>query len=87
MTINPHKTATQSPPVSATTFTGKERDRETGFSYFGARYYDNDLGGLFLSVDPMADKYASISPYAYCAWNSKNPSSIIDKATARVERI
>ena len=68
-------------------FTGKERDEETGYSYFGARYYDNDLGGLFLSVDPMADKYASISPYAYCAWNSKNPSSIIDKATARVERI
>ena len=25
------------------TFTGKERDSETGFSYFGARYYDSDL--------------------------------------------
>ena len=24
-------------------FTGKERDSETGFSYFGARYYDSDL--------------------------------------------
>ncbi len=23
----------------------------------------------WLSVDPMADKYPSISPYAYCAWN------------------
>ena len=50
-------------------FTGKERDAETGYSYFGARYYDSDLSGLFLSVDPMADKYPSISPYAYCAWN------------------
>ncbi|MCR5193334.1 MAG: RHS repeat-associated core domain-containing protein [Bacteroidales bacterium] len=49
--------------------TGKERDRETGFSYFGARYYDSDLSGLFLSVDPMSDKYPSLSPYAYCAWN------------------
>ena len=48
-------------------FTGKERDRETGFSYFGARYYDCDLTGLFLSVDPMSDKYPSISPYVYCA--------------------
>ena len=51
-------------------FTGKEKDEETGFSYFGARYYDCDLSGLFLSVDPMSDKYPSISPYAYCAWNS-----------------
>ena len=50
-------------------FTGKERDRETGFSYFGARYYDSDLSGLFISVDPMSDKYPSVSPYAYCAWN------------------
>ena len=41
----------------------------TGYYYFGARYYDSDLSGLFLSVDPMSDKYPSISPYAYCAWN------------------
>ena len=51
------------------TFTGKERDPETGYSYFGARYYDCDLSGLFFSVDPMSDKYPSLSPYAYCAWN------------------
>ena len=56
-------------------FTGKERDPETGYSYFGARYYDNDLSGLFLSVDPMSDKYPSISPYAYCAWN---PLKLVD---------
>lgn len=24
-------------------FTGKERDSETSFSYFGARYYDSDI--------------------------------------------
>ena len=56
-------------------FTGKERDRETGFSYFGARYYDCDLSGLFLSVDPMSDKYPYLSPYAYCAWN---PVKLVD---------
>ena len=39
---------------------------ETGFSYFGARYYDSDLMTGWLSVDPMADKYPSLSPYAYC---------------------
>ncbi len=50
-------------------------DLFTRFYYFGARYYDPSLSGLFLSVDPMADKYPSISPYAYCAWN---PIKIID---------
>ena len=56
-------------------FTGKEKDSETGFYYFGARYYDPSISGLFLSVDPMADKYPSLSPYAYCAWN---PVKLVD---------
>ena len=47
----------------------EERDAETGFSYFGARYYDPDLSALWLSVDPMTDKYPGISPYAYCGNN------------------
>ena len=64
-----------SPYNYSLTFTGKERDEETGFSYFGARYYDSDLSGLFLSIDPMADKYPSISPYAYCAWD---PVKLVD---------
>ena len=51
-------------------FTGKERDAETGYGYFGARYMDHELMTMWLSVDPMADKYPSISPYAYCNWNS-----------------
>ena len=29
----------------------------------------------WLSVDPMADKYPNISPYAYCAWN---PVKLVD---------
>ena len=57
------------------TFTGKERDSETGFSYFGARYYDSDLMTAWLSVDPMADKYPGLSPYAYCGWN---PVRLVD---------
>ena len=57
------------------TSTGKERDSETGFSYFGARYYDSDLMTGWLSVDPMADKYPGLSPYAYCAWN---PVKLVD---------
>jgi RHS repeat-associated protein len=50
------------------TFSGKERDMETGLSYFGARYYDAGLS-IWLSVDPMADKLPSLSSYNYCAWN------------------
>lgn len=57
------------------TFTGKERDEETGYGYFGARYMDYELMTSWLSVDPLADKYPSISPYAYCAWN---PVKLID---------
>jgi len=60
---------------NVTSFTGKEKDSETGFYYFGARYYDPSMSGLFISVDPMADKYPSISPYAYCAWN---PVKLVD---------
>ena len=51
------------------TFTGKELDAETGYGYFGARYMDHELMTMWLSVDPMADKYPSLSPYNYCAWN------------------
>ena len=35
---------------------------------FGARYLWSDAG-TWLSVDPLADKYLKISPYAYCNWN------------------
>ena len=56
-------------------FTGKERDEETGYGYFGARYMDYELMTMWLSVDPMSDKYPNISPYAYCAWN---PIRVVD---------
>ncbi len=69
------KYSTETPPKYPQTFTGKERDSETGFSYFGARYYDSDILTAWLSVDPMADKYPGVSPYAYCAWN---PVKLVD---------
>ena len=56
-------------------FTGKETDCETGYSYFGARYYDPTLLTSFLSIDRYADKYPSLSPYHYCAWN---PIMLVD---------
>ena len=56
------------------TFSAKERDPETGLSYFGSRYYSSDLS-VWLSVDPMSDKYPSLSPYTYCA---DNPVKLVD---------
>lgn len=56
------------------TFSAKEKDVETGFSYFGSRYYNSDLS-IWLSVDPMASKYPSLSPYVYCA---NNPIKLVD---------
>ena len=56
------------------TFSAKERDPETGLSYFGSRYYSSDLS-IWLSVDPQSDKYASLSPYVYCA---DNPVRLVD---------
>ena len=47
-------------------FSGKEKDDETGYSYFGARYYDSDLS-VWLSVDPLASEYPFQSPYNYCS--------------------
>lgn len=61
--------ATFSGTLVGTNFTGKEKDFESGYHYFGARYMDHELMTMWLSVDPMSDKYPSISPYAYCAWN------------------
>ena len=59
---------------STYTFSAKEKDLETGLSYFGSRYYSSDLS-IWLSVDPMADKYPSMSPYVYCA---NNPVKLVD---------
>ncbi len=56
------------------TFSAKEKDKETGLSYFGSRYYSSDLS-IWLSVDPMSDKYPSLSPYVYCA---NNPIKLVD---------
>ncbi|MCD6100142.1 MAG: DNRLRE domain-containing protein, partial [Candidatus Marinimicrobia bacterium] len=55
-------------------FTEKELDNETDFYYFGARYYDPEVG-RWLSVDPLAEKNYWLSPYVYCR---NNPISRID---------
>ncbi len=57
-------------------YTSKTLDREAGLNlyYYGARYYDPDIG-RFLSLDPLASKNPSVSPYAYV---NNNPLRRID---------
>jgi RHS repeat-associated protein len=48
--------------------TGHERDEETGLDYRGARFYDSDVA-RFLSLDPAAVEYPSLSDYCYVGGN------------------
>ncbi len=43
-------------------------------SYYGARYYDSKIS-VWISVDPLAEKFAGRSPYEYCF---SNPVNLID---------
>ena len=53
-------------------FGGKELESAHNVSWYdsGARYQTTH--GVFTSQDPLAEKYYSISPYAYCAGNPVN---------------
>ena len=55
-------------------FTSKERDVETGYDYFGARYYDSRIG-RWLQVDQLFEKHPDFSPYNYVL---NNPLKLID---------
>ncbi|MCK8141817.1 RHS repeat-associated core domain-containing protein [Flavobacterium sp. I-SCBP12n] len=55
-------------------FNGKELDRETNLSYYGARYLDMKTS-LWLNVDPMAEKMPNWSPYNFCMGN---PLRLVD---------
>jgi RHS repeat-associated protein len=57
-----------STPSTPYKFSAKEKEEETGYSYFGARYYWPEVS-VWLSVDPLSDKYPSMSAYMYCAGN------------------
>ena len=55
-------------------YNGKEFDAETGNYYYGARYYDPKWS-IFISVDPLAEKFPSYSTYNYTL---NNPIRFID---------
>ncbi len=45
-------------------FNAKELDPETGNYYYGARYYDPKIS-VWLSVDPLAHNYPSLSSFLF----------------------
>ncbi len=55
-------------------FTGKERDEENKYDYFGARYYDARVG-RWGQVEPLLDKYPELTPYNFSV---DNPLRVID---------
>ena len=55
-------------------FNGKELDQETGLYYYGARYYDPETS-VWLSVDPLVEKYPNLNPYTY---TFSNPVRFMD---------
>jgi len=55
-------------------FNGKELDPQTGYYYYGARYYDPTMS-IFLSVDPLAEDFPGWTPYHYV---HNNPINMVD---------
>ena len=55
-------------------FNAKELDEETGLYYYGARYMDPKIS-MWLGVDPLMEKYPSVTGYCY---TMDNPIRFID---------
>ncbi len=53
---------------------------ETGNYYYGARYYDPKIS-VWLSVDPLAHKYPSLSPYVF---TGNIPIMLVDSDGRRI---
>jgi RHS repeat-associated protein len=66
--IEEHRSSNNSPYK----FNGKELDEETGWYYYGARYYDPRVS-VWLSVDPLTEQ--TMTPYQY---TYQNPIYFID---------
>ena len=70
-------------------YNGKEQLRfeslnlDPGLTDYGARYYAPTFGH-WTTIDPMADKYYNVSPYAFC---NNNPVNYIDPNGEAVETL
>lgn len=59
---------------SLPSFPFRDYEALTSLYYYGARYLD-PTGAMWLSVDPLFEKYVGMSPYGYCAGN---PVRLVD---------
>jgi len=68
-------------------YNGKELDRMHGLDlyYYGARHYDAIC--RWGAVDPLAEKYYSISPYVYCAGNPVNRIDPVGHSAVAIQEL
>ena len=68
--------ATYNPDLQTHKYNGKEYDTTHGMNTYdyGARQY-NSLVDRWDRMDPLCEKYYSVSPYAYC---HNNPVMLVD---------
>ena len=59
----------------------EEQDAAFGITYsdFGARFYDRSAA--WTAIDPLAEKYYSVSPYVYC---NNNPVKFVDSEGRKI---
>jgi RHS repeat-associated protein len=71
--------APQTPPVDKRLFTGKERDQETGWDYFEARYYCSNHG-RFGNPDPLMSTGRAADPQSWnrYTYGLGNPLRFVD---------
>ena len=53
-------------------YTGKELQQFFGIDWYDSKARFQTTSGVFTSPDPLAEKYYSLSPYAYCAGDPVN---------------
>src|SRR5690606_12770128 len=65
------------PDSESIAYTGKQHDDVTGLTYFGARYYDPEIG-RFLSVDPVGFVESNPMSFNRYAYVNNNPYKYVD---------
>ena len=81
--LEPYPTQNMSDYNNPYKFNGKEMDKETGMYYYGARYYDPRIS-IFVSVDPLAEKFPNYGGYVY---TMNNPINLVDPTGMAPEKI